>query len=81
MPGTFSSFGGCRIGVCLWTTLLNGTDIGSGFENLWRGFFGWFKPKPLRTVHKNTAAAKAQNTDKQPSIRFWTKSANPDMIA
>ena len=65
--GHLAHLGGAGLGFVYARQLLNGTDIGSGFENLWRGFFGLFKPKPLRTVHRNTVTKPqaSKNTDQE----------------
>ena len=53
--GYIAHFGGYLLGYVYATRLLQGTDIGTGFERIMDGFISWFKPKSnLKTVHKTS---------------------------
>ncbi|MGC6479519.1 MAG: rhomboid family intramembrane serine protease [Flavobacteriaceae bacterium] len=55
--GHLAHLGGAGLGFVYARQLLSGKDIGTGFENLWRGLVQMFRPKPLKTVYKNTSAS------------------------
>lgn len=65
--GHIAHLGGAALGFVYARQLINGTDIGIPFEQLWRSVLGWFKPKPLKTVYKNTtgAARKSSHPDQE----------------
>ncbi len=51
--GYVAHFGGYALGYIYANKLLNGSDIGTGFERTMDSFMSWFKPKSnLKTVHK-----------------------------
>lgn len=69
--GYVSHIGGYILGYYYAKKLLDGTDIGSGFERLADRFMGMFKSKSnLKTVHKSSRKSKTVKKTKSTSETF-----------
>lgn len=69
--GYVSHIGGYILGYYYAKKLLDGTDIGAGFERLADRFMNLFKPKSnLKTVHKSSRKTKATKKTKSSSETF-----------